>query len=80
MNLNDWKNLIAWLAGIFIVVSTLVVLLPLGRDNTDPGWPGRSGMRLHIDAATGCEYLSNPGGGITPRVNSKGSHMGCLTN
>lgn len=45
------------------------------RDSTDGAT--RSGMRPHVDAATGCEYLSAPGGGITPRLDSDGRHMGC---
>ncbi|WP_336187191.1 hypothetical protein [Pseudomonas aeruginosa] len=44
------------------------------RDSTDaPG--GRSGMRLHTDHATGLQYLSVPGGGITPRLGLDGKQM-----
>ena len=58
--------------GIFIA---LVFVLDragfmLGRDSTD-GERVRSGMRLHIDAATGCEYLSVQGG-LFPRLDSHG--------
>lgn len=44
------------------------------RDDTDP--PGaRSGMRLFVDHRTGCHYLGNPRGGITPRVDGTGRQV-----
>lgn len=45
------------------------------RDNTDGA--SRSGMKLHHDAKTGCQYLSVVGGGITPRMSHDGLHLGC---
>lgn len=45
-------------------------------DATDPPG-GRSGMRLTTDFGTGCQYLSAPAGGITPRVDANGRHIGC---
>jgi len=45
-------------------------------DNTDP--PGaRSGMGLRTDNLTGCQYLTNPSGGIVARVDGRGRHVGC---
>jgi len=32
-------------------------------------------MRLHTDHLTGLQYLSAPGGGITPRLDRDGRHM-----
>lgn len=32
--------------------------------------------KLHVDAATGCEYLSSTGGVIS-RLTPDGQHMGC---
>lgn len=52
---------------------------PFARDDTDPGqgwFDGRSGLRLSVDAATGCQYLSRSGG-ITPRLDAQGNHRGC---
>lgn len=40
------------------------------RDSTDG--TERSGMKIHIDAQTGCQYLSVKGGGVTPRINPNG--------
>lgn len=47
--------------------------LPIGRDNSDGQI--RSGMRVHVDNLTGCEYLSVPSGGITPRVDASGKQI-----
>ncbi|MDQ1081414.1 hypothetical protein [Pseudoroseomonas cervicalis] len=58
------------------VTGILLMRAPQGRDSTDPPH-GRSGMRLHADNLTGCQYLSVPGGGITPRLTTDGRHMGC---
>lgn len=44
------------------------------RDDTDP--PNDvSGMRLFIDYRTGCHYLGNPMGGITPRFDVNGDQI-----
>lgn len=48
------------------------------RDDTDPP-RGRSGLRLFTDNMTGCQYLGNPFGGITPRVDREGRHI-CTTD
>lgn len=45
-----------------------------GADSTDSS-SARSGMALHRDAETGCEYLASPWGGITPRLRASGDHM-----
>lgn len=35
-------------------------------------------VRLYIqDWTTGCEYIQNPNGGITPRIDSDLMHKGC---
>jgi len=58
------------LSGTGLVVS----LATNDRDNTDGDT--RSGMTLHTDAATGCEYLSTKGG-MTPRLTASGQQRGC---
>lgn len=46
-------------------------------DDTDPPG-GRSGAILITDYATGCQYLrAGFAGGITPRIDADGVHMGC---
>lgn len=59
-----------------VVVLVLIWLFPSGssRDDTDPP-EGRSGMALYTDHRTGCQYLGNPMGGITPRLDRTGKHM-----
>lgn len=58
----------------FILCMLLTAAMRNDRDSTDsPG--GRSGMRLHTDHATGLQYLSVPGGGITPRLGVDGKQM-----
>lgn len=60
----------ACIAGVFWL------LPPSKRDDTDPP-DGRSGMRLHVDHATGCQYLSIAMGSLSPRLDGQGRHMGC---
>lgn len=62
----------AWLVVGFIITAALNYF-EVGYDSTDG--EARSGMRLHTDALTGCQYLSNPQGGITPRLNQNGQHL-----
>lgn len=54
----------------------LALLAGCARDATDPP-DGRSGMDLNTDFETGCQYLSKNHGGITPRLDGNGRHMGC---
>lgn len=70
------KKILLWLTGAYFAV--VVIGWTAGdykRDDTDGA--ERSGMKPHVDAATGCQYLSVAGGGITPRLNADGQHMGC---
>jgi hypothetical protein len=62
-----------------IVAVAIVDQSSFMRDSTDyPAWEGpRSYMHLRTDFATGCQYLVTPNGGITPRVNHAGTHIGC---
>ena len=65
---------IMWL---LILLSVLTWANPY--DDTDDEKNGvRSNMSLTTDYKTGCQYLSRGiFGGITPRLNSKGEHVGC---
>lgn len=63
-----------WLAvcGLLIYMGGLGLyrmLIP-AKDDTDP-----PGMILRVDALTGCQYLVEPRGGITPRVDDAGRHI-----
>lgn len=64
--------------GALVLFAALIVGLSScqPKDDTDPH-DGRSGMSLHTDHLTGCQYLSKPFGGITPRVDGEGRHVGC---
>ncbi|MFH1557454.1 MAG: hypothetical protein ABII76_21810 [Pseudomonadota bacterium] len=70
----SWRSWWPWVAAWLLIIG--MIAIPTPRDSTD-GSDGRSGMRPHIDAATGCEYLSVAGGGITPRLAPGGMQMGC---
>lgn len=66
-----------------IIALAIVAIAAIGacspRDDTDDLGGKRSGMSLHTDALTGCQYLSVPLGGMTPRVDGAGRHVGCKT-
>ena len=64
-------NVAMVLAGIHFAGS----MLGVGMDDTDVSATKRSGMRLHTDALTGCQYLAANGGGITPRLDASGKHI-----
>lgn len=63
--INIWAPVVVFSLLMFLLVGVKWAF-DLGRDPTDPEG-GRSGMRLHIDAETGVEYLSTPEGGIIER-------------
>ena len=63
-----------WLACL-LVVGAGIVGLATQRDDTDAVDSPRSGMYPHIDARTGCHYLSRPFGGITPRLDREGKQI-----
>jgi len=62
--------------GLLFLFLVIQWVFALGKDATDPPH-GRSGMRLHTDHETGCQYLSR--GGLTPRLDRDGKHI-CGTN
>jgi hypothetical protein len=68
---NEWRTVLA-LLGAFVLVASCAT----PKDDTDPPH-SRSGLALHTDHLTGCQYLAKPLGGITPRVDGKGRHLGC---
>jgi hypothetical protein len=79
--MDDLKKWTKWLAQWFCVwyaLLTLVSFTPLLRDDTDPGqWMARSSLAPRTDGLTGCQYLAASNSGLTPRLDSKGRHVGC---
>ncbi len=65
-----------WLWFPCLLILVLLVMrntFEIGLDTTDKsGWK-RSGLSLHIDNATGVEYLSDSHGGLHVRLNADGS-------
>lgn len=61
----------------FVMLVWIVVLLldyfHVGWDSTDGD--ERSGLKLHIDNLTGCQYLSTSRGGITPRLDKNAKQI-----
>ncbi len=78
---EDLKRYTRWLGGWVLVVYFLVALVgksPIGRDDSDPGeWGQRSGIKPRTDYLTGCQYLEAVNGGLTPRLDKAGAHIGC---
>ncbi|MBC7602791.1 MAG: hypothetical protein H7255_09050 [Ramlibacter sp.] len=79
---EDLKKWTQWLLGwlcVFVTISWLYGMTPIGRDDTDPvGWGApRSGIKPRTDALTGCQYLQASGGGLIPRFDASGKHIGC---
>ena len=82
MTLDSLKKFTKWLGlwvVIFYLITTAISQTSLGKDDTDkPGWfTKRSGVELVTDELTGCQYLSAKNGGITPRLDLTGRHIGC---
>lgn len=65
----------ACLVILAILALALIVSAGSRRDDTDAAEGHRSGMRPHVDARTGCHYLSKPFGGITPRMGPDGKQI-----
>ena len=71
-----------WLVTRASLVLLMIVffnwLSEAGKDDSDPPEHGaRSGLGVHTDALTGCQYLSYPKGGLVARYDSDGDHVGC---
>lgn len=79
MTLQETKHYTLWLLKGVAITLLLLNILSFFRekDSSDPEGSGRSGLRPHTDNLTGCQYLSHPSGGITPRLAASGKHLGC---
>ncbi len=81
-HLHEMINIIIWrivlLAGVVAIASGILSESPLARDDTDPGeWGKRSEIAARTDSLTGCQYLTTKAGGLTPRLDAEGRHIGC---
>ena len=61
----------------FILTAMLISDL-LGTDDSDASAWSRSGLRLHTDHLTGCQYFQAPNGGLLQRLDRDGRHI-CIT-
>ena len=71
------KFVYIWAA--IVILGPMVISVLSGhskKDDTDSKTQ-RSGIRVHTDHRTGCQYLSVIKGGITPILNKNGLHAGC---
>lgn len=71
-------NYLGVIISLLILVSIAIQFTGGGFDRDDTDGSERSGLKLHTDHGTGCQYVSTPGGGITPRMSVDGTtHHGC---
>lgn len=60
-----------------VIIVYLVWGFFINKDDTDKSTFTKSGVALRTDYKTGCQYLEGTRGGLTPRVDGVGYHMGC---
>jgi hypothetical protein len=72
---KDLRHLL-WLT-IFITAGLVVISLVTGfdMDDSDLSASKRSGLKLHTDHMTGCQYFQAPNGGLAMRLNASGDHI-----
>ena len=78
---KELRVLIGISAWLLIVISGAVLIrfvFGLGMDDSDASAWNRSGLKLHTDHLTGCQYFQAPNGGLTPRLDATGGHI-CIT-
>lgn len=73
------KNFLSQIPMIYIIFALIIVIIlclwPRPYDSSDnPETQQRSGMRIHVDHETGCEYL-DVGSSLTPRLDSDGKQI-----
>ncbi|USD59051.1 hypothetical protein J4N45_10965 [Vibrio sp. SCSIO 43140] len=72
-----WKRVVFTLICIAII-GYVANSFGLGFDETDNIEEGtRSQLTVRTDYKSGCQYLSYRDGGLTPRLDVNGQHMGC---
>lgn len=74
---KDCTNWIMWRVFFALLGMLFLLLSPFARDDSDAGggWGDkRSGMGVHVDALTGCQYLSRSNV-LTPRLDATGKQI-----
>ena len=70
------KNVFTFI--LFVLVLSWLTTCQPYNSTDDVNNEVRSGMSLHTDYATGCQYLSRGYfSGLVPRVDGSGAHVGC---
>lgn len=67
------------IVGVFVVFVGVASLLGYGLDDSDKSATKRSGLKLHTDYLTGCQYFSSPNGGLVKRLDRDGVHI-CIAD
>lgn len=75
---KDLRSLFWLLIFVTAGLSISQVVFGLGMDDSDASAWNRSGLKLHTDHLTGCQYFQAPNGGLTPRLDATGGHI-CIT-
>ena len=70
---NKIKSDLLWFLTFVFVISIVSNFFNYKWDSTDG--EERSGMTLHVDNMTGCQYLGRFFGSVTPRLDSNGNHI-----
>ena len=70
---NQIKKDLFWIVVFVWLVMLVLNFFRVGWDSTDGN--KRSGLGLHTDNLTGCQYLSSPHGGLVPRFGNDGIHL-----
>lgn len=70
---NQIKRDLLWVVVLMVFLTLTSNFFKIGWDSTDG--ESRSGLGLHTDNLTGCQYLSSPRGGLAPRLDNTGEHI-----
>ena len=70
---NRIKKDLFWIVVLMVFLNLTYNFFKIGWDSTDG--ESRSGLGLHTDNLTGCQYLSSPRGGLVPRFDNAGKHI-----
>lgn len=70
---NAIKKDLFWIVVLVFFLTLVLNFFKVGWDSTDG--ESRSGLGLHTDNLTGCQYLSSPRGGLVPRFDKDGTHI-----
>lgn len=70
---NTIKKDLFWIVVLGFFLTLVLNFFKVGWDSTDG--ESRSGLGLHTDNLTGCQYLSSLRGGLVPRFDKDGTHI-----